>query len=48
MKDFASNFVAAAGDPDVVEKTMKGMKVGSKTFKVHLDGYNLIPFLKVK
>ncbi|ESU26370.1 arylsulfatase [Flavobacterium limnosediminis JC2902] len=45
-EDLLPTFLAAAGDPDVVEKTMKGMKVGNKTFKVHLDGYNLIPFFK--
>jgi arylsulfatase len=37
---------AAAGEPDVVEKLKKGYKAGSKTFKVHIDGYNLLPFLK--
>ena len=29
-------------DADVKEKLLKGMKVGDKTFKVHLDGYNLM------
>jgi arylsulfatase len=38
--------LAVAGDPDVVEKAKKGVKVGDKTFKVHLDGYNLLPFLE--
>ena len=38
--------VAAAGDPDIVEKLKKGVTVGDKTFKVHLDGYNLLPFLE--
>jgi arylsulfatase len=37
---------AAAGEPDIVEKLKKGYKMGSKTFKVHIDGYNLLPFLK--
>jgi arylsulfatase len=37
--------LAVAGDPDVVEKAKKGVKVGDKTFKVHLDGFNLLPFL---
>jgi arylsulfatase len=36
---------AVAGEPDIVEKCKKGHKVGRKTFKVHLDGYNLLPFL---
>jgi len=29
------------GVPDVKEQLMKGMKVGDKTFKVHIDGYNV-------
>jgi arylsulfatase len=39
-------FATAAGDPDLVEKCKKGHKAGGKTFKVHLDGYNLMPFFK--
>jgi arylsulfatase len=35
-----------AGEPDIVEKLKKGYKAGNKTFKVHIDGYNLLPFLK--
>ena len=37
--------LAAAGDPDVTQKLLNGYKVGDKTFKVHLDGYNLMPYL---
>jgi arylsulfatase len=37
---------AAAGEPNAVEKLKKGYKSGNKTFKVHIDGYNLLPFLK--
>jgi arylsulfatase len=37
--------LAAAGVPDVKEKLLKGYKAGAKTFKVHLDGYNLLPYL---
>jgi arylsulfatase A-like enzyme len=36
---------AAAGEPDAVEKLKKGYKSGKKTFKVCIDGYNLLPFL---
>ena len=39
-------FVAAAGEPDIDEKIKKGYKAGNKTFKVHLDGFNLMPHLK--
>ena len=38
--------LAAAGEPDVKEKLLNGMKVGDKTFKNHLDGYNFVPFFK--
>jgi arylsulfatase len=44
--DMLPTLAAAAGDPDVVEKLKKGYKSGAKTFKVHIDGYNLLPFLK--
>jgi len=42
----AFGFEAAAGEPDIVEKLKKGHKAGNKTFKVWIDGFNLIPFLK--
>ena len=37
-----------AGEPELKEKLKKGYKAGEKTFKVHLDGYNLIPHLTGK
>jgi len=40
-EDMLPTLLAAAGAPDVREQLLKGMKVGSKTFKVHLDGYDL-------
>lgn len=43
--DWAPTLIAAAGDPDVTNKLLKGYKAGNKTFKVHLDGYNLLPYL---
>jgi arylsulfatase len=39
--DMIPTIMAAAGVPDVKEQLLKGMKVGDKTFKVHLDGYNI-------
>lgn len=44
--DFIPTLCAAAGEPDIVEKCKAGYQAGSKTFKVHLDGYNLIPYFK--
>jgi arylsulfatase len=43
--DWLPTFVAAAGDPAIVEKLKSGHQAGSKSFKVHLDGYNLVPYL---
>jgi arylsulfatase A-like enzyme len=47
-EDMLPTLVAAAGVPDVKEQLMKGMTVGNKTFKVHLDGYNLTDALAGK
>ncbi len=46
LQDMIPTFAAAAGEPDLVEKVKKGYTIGGTTFKVHLDGYNLLPFLK--
>jgi len=46
LQDMIPTFAAAAGEPDLVEKVKKGYAIDGKTFKVHLDGYNLLPFLK--
>ncbi len=46
LEDWLPTFLAAAGVPDVKEKLLKGYKAGTKSFKVHLDGYNLLPALK--
>jgi arylsulfatase A-like enzyme len=43
--DFLPTLLAAAGVPDVKEQLLKGMKVGDATYKVHLDGYNMLPLL---
>jgi arylsulfatase A-like enzyme len=43
--DLIPTFCAAAGEPDIVAKCLTGYTAGTKTFKVHLDGYNLMPFL---
>jgi arylsulfatase len=45
-EDLIPTLAAAGGDPDVVARCMKSCQSGSKTFKVHLDGYNLMPFFK--
>ena len=45
-EDFIPTFAAANGDTDLVERLKNGGTLNGKTFKVHLDGYNLLPFLK--
>ncbi len=45
-EDWLPTLLAAAGDPEVKTKLLKGLKAGDKTFKNHLDGYNFMPFLK--
>jgi arylsulfatase A-like enzyme len=46
--DWMPTLLAAAGMPDVKEKLLKGYKVGDMTYKVHLDGYNFLPYLTGK
>jgi arylsulfatase len=43
--DWLPTLAAIAGDTDVKERLLAGCKLGDKEFKVHLDGYNLLPFL---
>lgn len=45
-EDWLPTFLAAAGDPDMKEKLLKGQVIGSKTFKTHLDGYDFMPFFR--
>jgi len=37
--------LAAAGDPDVTQKLLKGYKVGGMKYKVHIDGFNQLAYL---
>jgi arylsulfatase A-like enzyme len=43
--DWLPTFVAAAGDPDIVEKLKQGHQIGDRTYKSHIDGFNLLPYL---
>jgi len=45
-EDFLPTFAAAAGNSSIVDQCMKGCTLGARSFKVHLDGYNLMPFFK--
>ena len=43
-QDWLSTFLAAAGEPQVKEKLLTGYQAGAKTFKVHIDGCNMLPY----
>ena len=43
--DWLPTLLAAAGAPDVKEKLLNGYDAGGTTYKVHLDGYNALPYL---
>jgi arylsulfatase A-like enzyme len=43
--DWAPTLLAAAGEPDVKKKLLKGYKANGKKYKVHLDGFNFLPYL---
>jgi arylsulfatase A-like enzyme len=44
LQDWLPTLMGAVGDANVKEKLKKGMKVGNRKFKVHLDGYNFMPY----
>lgn len=44
-QEWLPTLLAMAGEPEIKEKLLKGYKAGDKTFKVHIDGYNLWPYL---
>jgi arylsulfatase A-like enzyme len=44
-QDWLPTLLAAAGDPDIKGTLLKGLEADGKAFKVHLDGYNQLPYL---
>ena len=46
--DWAPTLLAAAGEPNIAEKLKSGHSLAGKDYKVHLDGYNFLPFLTGK
>jgi arylsulfatase A-like enzyme len=46
--DWFPTFLAAAGNPDITEQLLKGVKLGDRTYKNHLDGYNQLPLITGK
>jgi arylsulfatase len=46
--DWLPTFLAAAGNPDIKEQLLKGVNANGRNYKVHLDGYNMMPLLTGK
>ncbi len=44
-QDMLPTLLAIAGEPDINKKLIAGHKAGNKTFKVHIDGFNMVPYL---
>jgi arylsulfatase len=47
-QDWLPTLLAAAGEPDIKEKLRAGHQAGDKNFKLHIDGYNFLPYLTVE
>src|SRR5204862_3447801 len=46
--DWLLTFVAAAGNPNISDELLKGKKIGDRTYKNHLDGYNQLDLITGK
>ncbi|MCJ7548132.1 MAG: sulfatase-like hydrolase/transferase, partial [Anaerolineae bacterium] len=44
-QDWLPTLLAAAGEPEISQKLLNGHKAGDKTFNVHIDGLNMLPYL---
>ena len=44
LEDVVPTVMAAAGVPDVKEQLLQGYQAGEKNFRVHLDGYDQLPY----
>jgi arylsulfatase len=47
-EDWLPTFAAAGGDPDVKEKLLKGAEFNGRSYRAHLDGYNMLDYLSGK
>ena len=45
QQDWLPTLLAAAGDTDVKEELLSGTEIGGRSYKVHLDGYDFLPYL---
>ncbi|MGH8011455.1 MAG: arylsulfatase, partial [Candidatus Binataceae bacterium] len=44
-QEWLPTLLAAAGESEIAEKLLKGHRVGDRTYMVHIDGDNLLPYL---
>jgi arylsulfatase len=44
LQDWMPTLLAAVGNPNVKEELLAGKRLADKTYKVHLDGYNFLPY----
>lgn len=44
-QEWLPTLLAAAGEPNIKEKLLEGYQAGDKFFNVHIDGYNILPYL---
>jgi arylsulfatase len=44
LQDWMPTLLAAVGNPNIKEELLAGKSVGGETYKVHLDGYNFLPY----
>jgi arylsulfatase len=44
-EDWLPTFAAAAGAPDIKERLLKGTEVNGRTYRNHVDGYNMLDYL---
>src|SRR5512139_2193835 len=44
-QDWLPTLLAAAGEPEIGTKLLKGHPAAGKTFKIHADGFNMLPYL---
>jgi arylsulfatase len=47
-QDWLPTILAAAGEPKIKEKLLKGHQAGDKTFTCHIDGFNMLPYFTGK
>jgi arylsulfatase len=43
--DWLPTLLAAVGEPNIKDKLLQSYQAGNKTFRIHLDGYNQLPYL---